>query len=216
MIVGHSMGSMLALAMALDYPEDVQGLVLLGGYYYPGVRVDALLTAPVALPVIGDVMRYTVTALSGRLLLKTLVRAMFAPKDVPTAFFPMLSREMMLRPVQIRANAEDAAFMIGQASASSDRHQELRMPVAIIAGSEDRVIDPQEHSVRLHDELQQSTLTLVQGAGHMVHYAAIDEVVAAIDSMLPEALAPLQSASQRILQVVDQEPSDVIKLPVAA
>ena len=215
-IVGHSMGSMLALAMALDYPEDVQGLVLLGGYYYPGVRVDALLTAPVALPVIGDVMRYTVTALSGRLLLKTLVRAMFAPKDVPTAFFPMLSREMMLRPVQIRANAEDAAFMIGQASASSDRHQELRMPVAIIAGSEDRVIDPQEHSVRLHDELQQSTLTLVQGAGHMVHYAAIDEVVAAIDSMLPEALAPLQSASQRILQVVDQEPSDVIKLPVAA
>ena len=79
-VVGHSMGSMVALALALDFPADVHSLVLLGGYYYPGLRVDALLTAPVALPVIGDVMRYTVTALSGRLLLNKLVQAMFAPE----------------------------------------------------------------------------------------------------------------------------------------
>ena len=50
---------------------------------------------------------------------------------------------MMLRPVQIRANAEDAAFMIRQAKASSERHQELRLPVAIFAGDQDLVIDPQ-------------------------------------------------------------------------
>jgi pimeloyl-ACP methyl ester carboxylesterase len=32
-IVGHSMGTMVALAMALDFPADVRKLVLLGGYY---------------------------------------------------------------------------------------------------------------------------------------------------------------------------------------
>jgi pimeloyl-ACP methyl ester carboxylesterase len=74
------MGAMVAMAMALDYPTEVRGLVLLAGYYYPGLRVDALLTAPVALPVLGDVMRYTVTALSGRLMLGGLVKGMFAPK----------------------------------------------------------------------------------------------------------------------------------------
>ena len=68
------MGAMVALALALDHPEDVRRLVLLGGYYYPSARVDALLTAPVALPVLGDVMRYTVTAVSARLMLKRLVR----------------------------------------------------------------------------------------------------------------------------------------------
>jgi pimeloyl-ACP methyl ester carboxylesterase len=67
-------------ALALDYPEDVRRLVLLGGYYYPSARIDALLTAPVALPVLGDVMRYTVTAISARLMLNRLVQAMFAPK----------------------------------------------------------------------------------------------------------------------------------------
>ena len=111
-VVGHSMGAMVAMALALDYPEDVRRLVLLGGYYYPSARVDALLTAPVALPVLGDVMRYTVTAVSARLLLNRLVKAMFAPREVPAHFVPALSREMMVRPIQLRANAEDAALMI--------------------------------------------------------------------------------------------------------
>ncbi len=180
-LVGHSMGTMVALAMALDHPADARGLVLLGGYYYPSARIDALLTAPVALPVLGDVMRYTVTAVSGRIMLKALVKAMFTPKDIPSEFFPVLSREMMLRPVQLRANAEDAAFMIPQAKASSERHKELKLPVSIIAGAQDLVVDVKAHSARLHGDLPQSELVVVPGAGHMVHYAALEEIKAAID-----------------------------------
>ena len=43
-IVGHSMGTMVAVALALEYPDDVRSLVLLGGYYYPSARLDALMT----------------------------------------------------------------------------------------------------------------------------------------------------------------------------
>jgi pimeloyl-ACP methyl ester carboxylesterase len=180
-VVGHSMGAMVALALALDYPQDVRRLVLLGGYYYPSARIDALLTAPVALPVLGDVMRYTVTAVSARLMLNRLVKAMFAPREVPARFIPALSREMMVRPIQLRANAEDAAFMVPQAKSSSERHHELRMPVSIVAGADDKVIDVEAHSARLHRELVGSTLLVVAGAGHMVHHAAPDDVVAAVD-----------------------------------
>ena len=189
-VVGHSMGSMVALAMALDFPADVRKLVLLGGYYYPSMRVDALLTAPVALPVLGDFMRYTVTAISARLMLKRAIGAMFRPKEVPVDFLANLSREMLLRPVQLRANAEDAAFMIGQAKVNSERHYELRMPVAIFSGAEDVVVDVEKHSVRLHSELGQSKLVVVPGAGHMVHYAAADEIVAAIHYDLPLHASP--------------------------
>ena len=184
-VVGHSMGTMVALAMALDFPADVRKLVLLGGYYYPSLRIDALLTAPVALPVLGDVMRYTVTAVYARLMLQRAVKAMFMPKEVRGDFLPTLSREMMLRPVQLRANAEDAAFMIGQAKANSERHRELQLPVTIFAGAEDAIIDVEAHSVRLHSELSQSKLVVVPGAGHMIHYEALDEIVAAIDFDLP-------------------------------
>ena len=194
-VVGHSMGAMVALALALDYPEDVRRLVLLGGYYYPSARVDALLTAPVALPVVGDVLRYTVTALSARLLLNRLVKAMFAPREVPAQFIPAVSREMMVRPIQLRANAEDAAFMVPQAKASSERHHELRMPVAIVAGADDKVIDVQAHSARLHRELAGSTLAVVAGAGHMVHYAAPEVVVKAVEGFPMPRLEPAMQAA---------------------
>ena len=216
-VVGHSMGAMVGLALALDHPADVRSLVLLGGYYYPSVRVDALLTAPVALPLLGDVMRYTVTAVSGRLMIKTLVKGMFAPKDVPSGFFPVLVREMMLRPVQIRANAEDAAFMIPQARASSERHGELRMPVTIIAGAQDLVVDVEAHSTRLHRDVPHSELIVVPGAGHMVHYAVPDKIVAAIHKDMPDAggrpdavLAPIAA------KALDSAPLQEVALELAA
>jgi len=180
-VVGHSMGTMVAMAMALDHPENVHSLVLVGGYFYPSFRVDALLTAPVALPVVGDVMRYTVTAASSRLMLGKLAKALFSPQEVPTHFMPTLSREMMLRPVQLRANAEDAAFMIPSATAMSKRYAELSMPVTLIAGENDLIVDRTDHSARLHDELPQSELHVVSEAGHMAHYLAPDLVVNAVD-----------------------------------
>jgi pimeloyl-ACP methyl ester carboxylesterase len=187
-VVGHSMGTMVAMAMALNHPANVRSLVLIGGYFYPSFRVDALMTAPVALPVLGDVMRYTVSAISGRLLLKKMARTLFAPRELPDNFFPSLSREMMLRPVQLRANAEDAAFMVPAANAMSKRYDELTLPVTLIAGEGDAVVDPQAQSARLHDELTQSELFVVPGVGHMAHYAAGDRVANAIDT-------PLQAVS---------------------
>jgi pimeloyl-ACP methyl ester carboxylesterase len=102
---------------------------------------------------------------------------------------------MMVRPIQLRANAEDAAFMVAQAKASSERHHELRMPVAIVAGANDKVIDPEAHSVRLHHELAGSTLTIVPAAGHMVHHAAVDEIVAAVDRFEVPHLEPATQAA---------------------
>jgi pimeloyl-ACP methyl ester carboxylesterase len=190
-VVGHSMGTLVALALALDYPATVSSLVLVAGYYYPTLRLDALLTAPVALPVLGDAMRYTVSALSGRAMLNRLVQRMFAPADVPPDFFFALAREMMLRPVQIRANAEDAAFMMPAARSISRRYGELRLPVTIVAGSHDKVVDVKAHSERLHRQIPQSHLVIAPRTGHMAHYAAQDPIVAAVARSLPAASGEL-------------------------
>jgi pimeloyl-ACP methyl ester carboxylesterase len=61
-------------------------------------------------------------------------------------------------------------------------YRELRMPVVIMAGADDRFVHANRHSVRLHDELPGSDLRLVPGAGHMVHQIVPHEVSAAIDS----------------------------------
>lgn len=197
-VVGHSMGTLVALALALDYPGTVSGLVLAGGYFYPTVRVDALLTAPVALPVLGDVMRYTVTALSARALLDRMIKRMFAPLQAPPAFHAAVARELMLRPLQLRANAEDAAFMMPQARSLARRYHELHLPVALIAGANDRIVDPDSHSGRLHAELAHSRLLVVPGAGHMVHYTEPGWLAAAIRECGQGLAAGRTAASSRL------------------
>jgi pimeloyl-ACP methyl ester carboxylesterase len=182
-VVGHSWGTLVALELALDAPGRVDGLVLAGGYYYPTVRADAALMAPAALPVIGDALRYTVAPIAGRLSLKSQVKAMFSPQPVPEAFFEAQQRELLLRPSQLGANAEDAAYMVPAAASLSRRYGELRVPVHLLAGRSDRVVDPEAHSMRLHRELPGSELELVPDAGHMVHYAAPLRVLEAVDAM---------------------------------
>lgn len=197
-IVGHSMGTLVALFMALNRPQQVRQLVLLSGYHYPTVRFDALLAAPVALPLVGDAMRYTVTALTARATLKGVVKGMFAPCDIPPDFFDIVSREMMLRPSQIGANAEDAAFMMPAAASLAARYAQLRIPVTIIAGAADRVVDPQAHSVRLHGDIPESELVVLPDVGHMVHFAAADVIAASLGEPAASQLSVLSESTRLV------------------
>ena len=65
-VYGHSWGTLVAMALALEFPSLVRGLVLGSGYYYPTLRADTFLFSPPAIPVIGDAMRYTVSPLVAR------------------------------------------------------------------------------------------------------------------------------------------------------
>jgi pimeloyl-ACP methyl ester carboxylesterase len=182
-VVGHSWGTNAALALALADPTAIRGLVLLSGYYNPTVRADALLVAPAAAPVVGDVLRYTVSPLFGAATLPLLVKGMFAPLPVPERFRRGFSHGMALRPWQIRAEAQDGVTMAPGVAAMRDRYPELRMPVAIMVGSEDRVVDVGRHSIRLHEQIPHSELRVVPGVGHMVHHAVPDEVAQMIETI---------------------------------
>lgn len=179
-VVGHSWGALVALAMALDFPADVAGLVLVAGYYFPSARIDVPLMSPPAVPLLGDVMRFTVSPIVGRIASPLMKKAIFAPRPVPASFeaFPF---EMSLRPSQIRAAAADTALMVPAAAALSRRYGELDLPVEIIAGDGDQVADFAAHAERLSGLLAGSGLHAVPGAGHMVHYAAPEEIVAAVE-----------------------------------
>jgi pimeloyl-ACP methyl ester carboxylesterase len=65
-VVGHSWGTLVALALALDHPDAVGGLVLISGYYKPTARLDVPLAALAAIPVLGDVLRHTISPYSAR------------------------------------------------------------------------------------------------------------------------------------------------------
>jgi pimeloyl-ACP methyl ester carboxylesterase len=135
-VMGHSWGASVAVALALKYPDLVQGLVLASGYYYPTARPDVVAMGAPALPLIGDILSHTLSPLISRAIWPGMMAKIFGPRSVPKKFeaFP---KEMALRPSQIRASAAESALMIPDAFKFRNRYGDLKMPVVVIAGEED-------------------------------------------------------------------------------
>jgi pimeloyl-ACP methyl ester carboxylesterase len=59
-VLGHSWGTLVAIALALRHDYPIRGLVLASGYYFPTPRWDVWMMSGAAIPVLGDLIRYTV------------------------------------------------------------------------------------------------------------------------------------------------------------
>lgn len=184
-VVGHSWGTLVSLALAMDNPGLVRGLVLMSGYYYPSPRLDVALMSAPAIPIVGDVMRFTVSPLLGRLMWPLSVKQLFSPKRVAGGF-ARWPKWLSLRPSQLRAAGAESALMIPAAAKLRHRYPEITMPVTIFAGAGDKLIDPEDNAERLHRELLQSQLHSVKDAGHMLHYVAQDEIVRAVRDIVQD------------------------------
>jgi pimeloyl-ACP methyl ester carboxylesterase len=77
--------------------------------------------------------------------------------------------------------------MVPAAAGLEGRYHGLRLPVSIMAGGDDRIVDPEHQSIRLHAMIEHSELRVLPGLGHMIHYFATDQVVRAIDSVSAQA-----------------------------
>ncbi len=78
--------------------------------------------------------------------------------------------------------------MIPAAFASAKTYDGLAMPTIILAGEDDRLIDIDKQSGRLHDEVKQSKLHRIPGAGHMIQQSSTDHLMAAIDEAAAETV----------------------------
>jgi pimeloyl-ACP methyl ester carboxylesterase len=131
-------------------------------------------------------MGHTVTPMISRMMWPMMTAMIFGPKSAP-AKFKQFPKEMALRPSQIRASAAESALMIPDAFHFEDKYGELKMPVVIIAGEDDRLIDIDKQSARLHSNVSQSAFHRIAQNGHMIHQTATGEVMAAIDEVARDA-----------------------------
>ena len=187
LVLGHSWGASVAIALALKHPELVRGLVLASGYYYPTARGDVVALSSPVVPLAGDVISHTLSPIVSRVMWPLLMAKIFGPQSVPKKFdgFP---KELAVRPSQIRASAAESALMIPDAFTFQDQYTALKMPVSIVAGEDDRLIDIDEQSSRLHADVVQSTFHRIPGTGHMVHQTATGSVMSAINEVARNAV----------------------------
>jgi pimeloyl-ACP methyl ester carboxylesterase len=180
-VIGHSWGTLVALSLALDHPGRARSLVLLAGYYFPTLRADVLAFSMLATPVVGDLLDWTVMPIIGWVLRPLVFQRIFAPFAVSPRFNAEFPTELALRPSQIKASATDTELMALSAAAIAGRYVELRMPVVIMAGTHDQIVDFGRQSLRLAEAVPNATLIPCDDVGHMIHHDIPDKVVEAVD-----------------------------------
>lgn len=195
-LAGHSMGGGVALLYALEHPEQVEALILIGpegvpgdeGYDADGVFLDPDAGAPTAVPEdveLSLVDRLLATVGSPWIVGETL-KYMVADDDLVTPEFAA----RFARILRHRGNRRAIALMFRQYVVMmhdprdlEPRLGELRMPVLLQIGEEDRLVPPAVGE-KFHAGISRSTLELYAGAGHMIMDEATEESVADAISFL--------------------------------
>ncbi|MES2934934.1 MAG: alpha/beta hydrolase [Pseudomonadota bacterium] len=179
-VLGHSWGTLVAVAMALNYPQYVHGAVLLSGYYVPTPRLDTWLMSMPSIPLLGTLMRYTVSPIISSLTWKGITKTLFSPNEVP-AQFSRFPKWLTLRPSQLLASAQESAMMVPYAKKLSQRYGELDVPVMIVGGENDKIVRTEFQANGMAEKLKSHPQpTILPGAGHMIHYVRTDEVYQAV------------------------------------
>ena len=184
-VLGHSWGTLVALALGMRKDYAIRGLVLASGYYFPTLRWDVWMMSGPAMPVLGDLIRYTVAPIISWAILPMVFHKLFAPRPVPQNFRKLFPISLSLRPKQLRAAAEESAFLVPTAAQFQSQYPTLQCPVRVFHGSGDQISEA-DQSRRLDQALRHSLLHVLPDTGHMVTYgdaAGIAQAVATLTSV---------------------------------
>lgn len=180
--VGHSMGSLVALAMAEQSPESVERLVLAAPIAFPETRpLEHGLFAPRAAPLFGPWLSRLGEATIDPPMLKAVQRLMFAPQPVPDHWEANYPYDRILTSEAMIAEGEEVATILPFAPTGMMDLSRVRAPTHIVTGTADRVVNPNRHARPLAALLPDSRLTELPGVGHMVHHAASDAFLEVVE-----------------------------------
>jgi pimeloyl-ACP methyl ester carboxylesterase len=161
-VAGHSMGGATALTMALQYPQRIAGLVLVG----TGARLRVL-------PAILD---GTLTDFENTI---SLICEYAYSSHTPRQLVRQGQRQML----QVAPQTIHDDFVACDAFDVMERLGKIRCPTLVICGTEDR-LTPLKYSRYLVDRIANAELELIPGAGHMVMIEKPELVAEAIEAAL--------------------------------
>lgn len=187
-LLGHSFGATVALAWALDYPDDVAGVVNLAGpsHPWPG-RLGAFYTVNGS-ALGGAVVPPLISAIATERQISTSIESIFAPQPVPDGYVEHIGGPLTIRPDSFRANARQVNTLRPQIVEMAPRYvDELTMPLEIIHGDMDQTVPLEIHSIPLSEAVPHAKLTVLDGVGHMPHHARPDVVEQAVGRISGQA-----------------------------
>ncbi|MEM9395406.1 MAG: alpha/beta hydrolase [Pseudomonadota bacterium] len=186
-VLGHSFGGSVAMAWALERPDQVAGVVSLSGATMPwpgglgpwyAIAGSSIGGATVVPLIINSVDKSDADSIGARL---------FRPNELPEGYIDFIGVDLTLRRVQVQQNARQINRLKRNLEVMSKAYPTVTIPVEVVHGTADGTVPAAVHAQPMAELLPNARLTLLPGIGHMPHHAATDDVVASVDRAVERA-----------------------------
>ncbi len=181
LVLGHSLGGAISLALALDHPESVSGLVLVAPLTHPQPSLPVVFWSLAVRPAwLRRWVSHTLTMPIGLLTRHAVVKGVFAPDPAPDDFATRGGGLLGMRPDNFYAASSEISLVNDYLPDMVKRSPQLTLPIGLIYGAQDKVLDFRRHGQALADKVPGLKLQVVEGRGHMLPITATARVVEAV------------------------------------
>jgi len=175
LVVGHSLGGAIALAMALDHPECVGALALIAPLTVPQEDVPT----PFRALVIESSWRrkfvaWTIAIPAAIRRGQETLAIVFGPEKPPKDFATKGGGLLGLRPKNFIGASEDLIGVATDLPGMAERYSSLTVPIAILFGTDDGILNYESNGATMQKKIPSVTLQLMPG-GHMLPVTAPKE-----------------------------------------
>lgn len=188
LLVGHSLGGMVALAIAIEHPGKTAGLALLSPYTRYSAKIGPEF-APLQIeaPWRRWLVAHTTAVPDAVKTAPQVLDLIFGPQAMP-GDYPIQGGGMLgLRPSHFYATSSDLVDSALDMARLQARYGEIAVPIGILHGTADRVLPHRPHAVAMKEKVAGLELELIEGIGHMPQFAAPEAVEAFIRRMAAKA-----------------------------
>ncbi|VVD82892.1 proline iminopeptidase [Pandoraea horticolens] len=201
LVVGHSLGGAVSLALALDHPQRVGALALIAPLTQPVSEVPAAFRALAIRSArwrrwVGRTLAVPIGMMTGR----TTLTYVFGPEDAPKDFLVRGGGVLGFRPGNFEAGSVDILAAERDMPSLAARYPALSVPVDILYGRGDRILDYRLQGETMPLASERVQLTLVDG-GHMLPVTQPEATMQWLKDVAACMTAPQYGASQPAMTV---------------
>lgn len=196
-LVGHSLGGAVSLAMALDHPEKIKALALLAPLTQvlpstPQVFKPLEIRTEWLRSLIGNTIAVPVAAKTAPHTLDVV----FAPDPAPADFLDRAGGALGLRPSAFITGSQDVVGIDDSMAAQVAHYDELAVPGGILYGTQDAILAAHAHG----DPMIQFGLSneWIDGAGHMILITAPETCAAFIRRIAETKYSETKAAPETV------------------
>ena len=185
LVVGHSMGGAVSLALAIRHPAAARGLALIAPLTQPIDKIVDTFASLLVPARLAPIIAWTLSLPVGIKTGSTKAAQAFSPDPVPSDFGLKGGGMLALKPASFQSGVFEIASGPAEMTAQAARYGEIAIPVAILYGNGDYLLEPDLHGDKTAAAIPGAVLTRIEG-GHMLQVCHADATEAWLRGVLEQ------------------------------